>query len=261
MKKILTTILLLLTSLWITAQQLTITTDAEGQLAQLLPDSSRNSVEELAISGPLNGNDMKIIQLIANRNRIKKGSDRMLRVLDLSEATLTGGKSSFRMKAGTLPAAMFLNCKSLQKIILPNTTSEVSRSCFSGCVNLEEVIIPEGTEVIGEYAFNNCSALRAVTLPQSLTTIKNHAFDGCLLFTEIEIPANVTKMDAYAFNNCVHLQQAHIKAGINRLADNAFSGCDSYIRHPDWQQCLQGVCCLGTGADARCHLPDWQQCL
>jgi len=227
MKKSLFTVLLLLMPLWVSAQQLTITTDTIGQLARLLPDSNRYSVEELKICGPLNGNDVKTIQLITNRVRPKKANERLIRVLDLSEATITESKGSYRMKADVLPAGMFLNCKSLEKVILPNSTAEVSRSCFSGCLNLQEVVIPEGTEIINDYAFFNCGSLKEVHFPQSLTTIKNHAFDGCVLFTEIEIPSNVTQMEVYAFNNCRNLQRVNILGNINRLSNYAFASCSS----------------------------------
>ena len=49
------------------AQEMTVTVDSVGQLASQLPDSIRYSMTELKITGPLNGNDLKIIQLITNR--------------------------------------------------------------------------------------------------------------------------------------------------------------------------------------------------
>ena len=126
------------------AQQMTITTDSVGQLGQQLPDSIRYTMQELKICGPLNGNDLKVIQLITSRLKPKKPTDQVLTMLDLSEANIIEGKGNFRTRADVLPAAMFLNCKALERVVLPNGTLEVSRSCFSGCVSLREVEIPDG---------------------------------------------------------------------------------------------------------------------
>ena len=60
------------------AQQMTITTDSVGQLAQQLPDSIRYTMQELKICGPINGNDLKVIQLITSRLKPKKPTDQVL---------------------------------------------------------------------------------------------------------------------------------------------------------------------------------------
>ena len=174
MKKIFVTLLIIILQLSAgLAQELTVTVDSVGRLAQQLPDSIRYSMTELKISGPLNGNDLKIIQLITRNARTRKPTDQVLTVLDLSEATITESKGSFRTKADVLPAAMFQGCKNLERVVLPNSTIEVSRSCFSGCVNLKEVEIPDGTRLIGDYAFNGCTSIERIKLPEELTAIDN----------------------------------------------------------------------------------------
>ena len=86
MKKRILTLLLLFAPLMSLAQELTVAVDTVGQLASQLPDSIRYTMSELKNSGPLNGNDLKIIQLITNRLKPRKPTDVMLTVLDLSDA-------------------------------------------------------------------------------------------------------------------------------------------------------------------------------
>ena len=205
MKKRILTLLLLFVPLISLAQELTVNVDSVGQLASQLPDSIRYSMSELKISGPLSGNDLKILQLITRNPRVKKASDQALKVLDLSEATISESKGSFRTKADALPAAMFQGCKTLERVVLPNTMLEVSRSCFSGCVNLKEVELPEGLLTISDYAFNGCVALNEIKLPESLSAIENHAFDGCAALTSIDVPESVEHIDVAAFANCKSL--------------------------------------------------------
>ena len=196
MKKTIFALAMMLLSLTAGAQQMIVTVDSVGQLARQLPDSIRYTMSELKICGPLNGSDIKIIQLIVNRLKAKKASEHVLTALDLSEATIVEGKGSFRTSADMLPAAMFLNCKALERVVLPNATPEVSRSCFSGCVSLKEVVIPDETTVINDYAFNGCLSLKDIKMPYALTTIGKHAFDGCKSLGTIDIPETVTAIGA-----------------------------------------------------------------
>ena len=53
--------------LFAAAQQLTVTVESEGQLGAQLPDSIRYSMTDLKICGPLNVNDLKIIQALTSR--------------------------------------------------------------------------------------------------------------------------------------------------------------------------------------------------
>ena len=110
------------------AQQITVTVESEGELGNQLPDSIRYSMTDLKICGPLNSSDIKVIQLITSRLKAKKSDDQVLTSLDLSEAKIAEGKGLMRSRADVLPAAMFLNCKTLERVILPNDLTEISRS-------------------------------------------------------------------------------------------------------------------------------------
>ena len=208
------------------AQHLTVTVDAEGQLGAQLPDSIRYTMTDLKICGPLNTNDMKIIQLITSRVKAKKSGEQVLTSLDLSEAEIAESKGVVRSSANNLPSAMFLNCKALERVVLPDKMTELSRSCFSGCIKLKEVVLSEATEVIGDYAFNNCVSLENITVSPRLKSIGKHAFDGCTMLSEISLPETLTLIDAFAFNNCKVLESINLQeTEVSRINDNAFTNC------------------------------------
>ena len=60
------------------AQQLTVTVDSVGKLAGQLTDSIRFKISELKVCGPLNSNDLKVLQQIANRVKPKNPKDVLL---------------------------------------------------------------------------------------------------------------------------------------------------------------------------------------
>ena len=100
-------------------EQFTVRTDTVGQLATFLPDSIRYTMSELKVCGPLNGNDLRILKLITQHTIAKNENERVLTTLDLSEVELSESKGNFRSSSETLPAAMFVNSKAIQKVILP----------------------------------------------------------------------------------------------------------------------------------------------
>ncbi len=84
-KKTLITLLVLImhVAAWAQSEQLTITTDSAGQLARLLPDTLRYTMAELKVVGPINGNDLRILKMIAAHLANKKSNERILTTLDL----------------------------------------------------------------------------------------------------------------------------------------------------------------------------------
>ena len=121
MKRFLLSILLVTCQLsYCAAQQLTVKVDSVGQLAGKLTDDIRFSMSELKVCGPLNTSDLRLLQTIAGRGvKPKRASNHHLLALDLSEASIPESKGAIRMRAGALPAAMFLNCKDLERVVLP----------------------------------------------------------------------------------------------------------------------------------------------
>ena len=56
----------------------------------------------------------------------------------------------------------FLECESLEKVILPNTLEYIGRNAFMDCINLKYLELPKSLVAIDTYTFFNCSKLTTI---------------------------------------------------------------------------------------------------
>lgn len=82
-----------------------------------------------------------------------------------------------------LGAEMFLNCKHLRTIEIPNSVSD-----------------------IGFRTFYNCRNLQTITIPNSVSEIRTEVFKGCQSLTSIKLPSNLKSIDLSAFCSCENLK-------------------------------------------------------
>jgi len=87
----------------------------------------------------------------------------------------------------TIGFAAFLNCQSLESIILPSTLTKIGDSAFGGCTKLRMVVLNEGLKTIDRYAFSGCESIQSITLPSTVTKIGKYAFEDCESLSEIVI--------------------------------------------------------------------------
>lgn len=73
----------------------------------------------------------------------------------------------------------FLDCDTLEEVILPAGIIEIDDSAFSDCDALRGIYIPGNVFRIGERAFADCEKLEAIYIHDSIQTIEMTAFDGC----------------------------------------------------------------------------------
>lgn len=102
----------------------------------------------------------------------------------------------------------------------PTTYEDDKKELFVECKNLETIILPETATVIESYAFYNCTNLAKIVIPNSVTSIGdylftgyigNHAFEGCTGLTSITISDSVTSIENYAFSGCAGLTSVTFK--------------------------------------------------
>lgn len=93
----------------------------------------------------------------------------------------------------------FKDCSSLKEVILPNTLTTITKSCFS-----------------------ECTALYLCNIPNSVTAIDSEAFYNCALLTDDLILPNVQTINLLAFykNNRKYVELE----GIISIGDKAFKG-------------------------------------
>ncbi|MCM1132427.1 MAG: leucine-rich repeat domain-containing protein [Ruminococcus flavefaciens] len=75
----------------------------------------------------------------------------------------------------TLDTMAFINCTSLNEVLLPETLTEIGLAVFFGCENLAEITLPSQLIVIGQSSFAGTSMM-SVRIPDSVTFIGYCAF-------------------------------------------------------------------------------------
>ena len=159
--------------------------------------------------------------------------------------------------------AAFSGCRSLQKVIMPDTVEVLKYSAFVGCYALTEVYVSAGLQVMEDYAFSACpvlttftmgdgakmlgnyafytpgttkdsfyyhNSLANVTIPDSVESIGAYAFAGNAVMEEITLNG-VTEIGLGAFMYTTGLNRLTHKGELKRIGANAFIG--SAIRNID----------------------------
>ena len=138
---------------------------------------------------------------------------------------------------------VFINCKELKEVVLPETLKRIGTTDPTGCPKilgtmtkfegtfeytaLEEVVIPNSVKYIGEYAFSGCTKLKKITLPTELKEIKEYTFCWCKSLQEVVFPAQLKVIGMEAFEGCESLKSVTLPEGVGSIEQGAFAGCRS----------------------------------
>ncbi len=95
----------------------------------------------------------------------------------------------------------FEDCKSLTRVIIPDSVRSIGYSAFYYCQALQTVSISKNCALwcIGAYAFYNCDSLRSIVIPDTVIKIGSKTFESCESLTSIVIPVSVMEINKYAF--------------------------------------------------------------
>lgn len=204
----------------------TIHVDQPGSMAYLILEAAEQwtNVRGLTITGTLNDEDMKYLSYMKNLQR-----------LDLSGADIT-----------SIHGCSGLEC--LQKVILPESVTEIGANAFNGCVRLYDINLNNIT-TIGKTAFYG-SAITSVYLPK-VTTIGTYAFTACFALETVNLPV-ATTIEDYAFKDCFSLSYLTFPL-VTAIGNGAFglSGYYDNIGNSSWkikELDLSNVTSLGSGA-------------
>lgn len=127
--------------------------------------------------------------------------------------TLVSLDMSSAVDLSFLGSQCFMGSKSLSgKVDLSSTkVSEIGTSAFLDCASLQEVVIPDSVKSIGSQAFRGCSGLaslrtsgsaEAFSLPQALESVGETAFYASFASeTRVLLPASVEKVGNRAFDS------------------------------------------------------------
>lgn len=236
-------------SLSIGAQAKSVEVKTAGTLSQFLSAEEINTLTELTISGPLNGDDIFTIRSMRAR----------LQILNLQDANIVEGGKKYDETNTTannvIGNKMLYAMPSLKTLILPNSVTQIGEEAIAQCPNLESVTLPSSLTFIGSYSFSNCTRLKSIRIPEGVTKIGQYAFKDCKTLTSVALPktlgqvsdqngryflgtkwtGNTYEIDynspdyyyGYTFDGCESLSEAILPEGLEALAPYMFSGCKS----------------------------------
>ena len=208
-----------------------------GTLSDLISEADKYNIEELTLTGKLNGTDFRLLRDMAGNNYLGQITEGNLKVLDLSGAQIVEGGENYldaeciyfndyMWKNGPIqygiidkdefPKCVFCGCK-LQSIILPDGIIRIGSSAFDQCPNLKTVLIPKSVTVIEDNAFFSDENLQRIDLPNGLKTIESYAFCGCSSFEEMVIPETTETIGSFAFIGCSNITSLNIPASVKSI--------------------------------------------
>lgn len=213
-------------SLSIGAQAKSVEVKTAGTLSQFLSAEEINTLTELTISGPLNGDDVFTIRSMRVR----------LQILNLQDANIVeGGKKYDETNAtvnNVIGNKMLYAMPSLKTLILPNSVTQIGIEAIAQCPNLESVTLPSSLTLIREKAFSNCTRLKSIRIPEGVTLIELYAFQDCKALTSVALPKTLGQVSDQNGRYFLHTRWTENKYEIdyNRPNNNygsTFSGCES----------------------------------
>ncbi|MCQ2219394.1 MAG: leucine-rich repeat domain-containing protein, partial [Paludibacteraceae bacterium] len=119
----------------------------------------------------------------------------------------------------------FLNCDSLETVIIGDNVKIVSQRLFQKLPSLSHITIPGNVRTVGNAAFIN-SGLRSVNLQDGLKEIGPYAFEGTLI-DSIYIPSSVDSIASAAFRSCDSLKVISYNASntVSTYSSSPFAKC------------------------------------
>ena len=166
-------------------------------------------------------------------------------------------------------ATAFTSIRSLTKVTLPASVSQIGNSAFYSCFTLAVVEVEEANATYasldgvlfdktrttlvqcpsgkwGHYdipasvtslapsAFDHCGCLTGVTIPNGVTRIPNGTFASCEWLTSMVIPNSVTSMGLYPFIDCSGLTAIEVDT-----ANSAYRSMDGVLFNKEMTTLIQ----------------------
>ncbi len=133
---------------------------------------------------------------------------------------------TFSKNVTTIPKSVAKRTPALDKIIIKNGTSAISKNAFEKC-GAREIILPKSITKIGKAAFLQAGNLTTINLPDSITRIKDDTFKGCTALTSCSIGKSIRSIGECAFMNCSGLNDITVPGNVKVIGYKAFenAGC------------------------------------
>lgn len=139
--------------------------------------------------------------------------------------TLTG--EIYKLGKYTVNDTSFSGISSLEKVILPETIIEFGDNLFLNCKNLKEIKLPENLKTIKDSVFSGCGELEEIEIPTTVTKLGKSVFKDCRSLKKCNLPNGIKSIGKELFYNCQQLNGIIIPESVTSIGKNAFAGCSS----------------------------------
>lgn len=199
---------------------LNIYVEEAGTLEDLIGTENKYDVENLTISGNINGTDIKLIRDMVS------GS---LKILDLTDATIHSGGNSYYSsgpydksewtKDNVITGFMFCDLSKLVSIKLPKNIISIEGRAFTDC-GVTSILIPKSVKEIGENAFRSSDVESVKIEKGGSLRIGDYAFESCKKLTSIDFGDGVTHLGNGAFESCYALKKLVFPKSVKSIGND-----------------------------------------
>lgn len=205
-----------------------------GILTTLLGDQIFN-LTSLSLVGPLNGDDLCTLRIMAGRDEENRPTAGRLADIDISGASIVSGGGEYGesrfSEDGVIGVGLFRSCTVLKTIKLPMEIVKIEKEAFAGCSSLRSITIPASVSEVTPSA--GCTSLETIDVSAANTHFMSK--DGVLLSGdgkrilwfpmgkkgEYTLPSTIESVGDYAFREC-SVEKFVFPDGLTKLGVCAF---------------------------------------
>lgn len=118
---------------------------------------------------------------------------------------------------------VFMNCDSLEDIVLPQVLTKIGEYSFAGCSKLSNVIFY--STYLPKYLFYNCNSLTKITLNCHINRMEEGCFENCYSLREINMSKITGEIAPRAFCNCLSLMKLEFSDELKIIGNYSFYSC------------------------------------
>lgn len=227
---------------WDSSNTRVITVTEPGTLPDHITDSQKYNIKDLAVIGPINGYDLRLLREMCGMNENNSPTNGKLEVLDLKEAIFVGGGPWYLYRSmyyytsdfPGMPDYSFAWMSNLKRIRFPKYCRDLTNESTLQCYSLEHISIPpgvvslDGHSLRGGGAWQKIVPMTTLSLPSSMVN-----FDA-----DIYEYDNLTDIYCYAVTPPVIKYPSSFKSQTNITQGTLYvpRGCaQSYWRAEGWR--------------------------
>ena len=199
----------------------TINVTTPATLSTLLTSTELSTVTNLTVTGDIDARDFEIIKIMIS-----------LSYIDLSNCNIKEYNAGLQpwgsiliYSANTIPSYALFQRTKVNKIILPNTCTDINENAFAYAYGLKNIVFPKSIRKIGGGGFYFCSGLDSISIPNTIKIIGSWAFNQCSNLKKIKFNGSVDSIGPGAFSSCNILQNLDLPLGIKSIENELFRGC------------------------------------